>query len=68
MVLSNQILFQIMDNMWPFLNEEVHEGLQNSAIELFKELAKKNPNATWLILRGLVEEYSVIKCHKIRDS
>ncbi|GBB94610.1 hypothetical protein RclHR1_02390016 [Rhizophagus clarus] len=66
-VLSNQILFQIMDNMWQFLSEEVHEELQNSAIELFKELAKRNANATWLVLRGLVEEYSVITYNKIGD-
>ncbi|RIA96853.1 armadillo-type protein [Glomus cerebriforme] len=66
-VLSNQILFQIMDSMWPFLNEEVHEELQTSAIGLFKELAKRNANATWLILRGLVEEYSIITYNKIVD-
>ncbi|CAB4439024.1 unnamed protein product [Rhizophagus irregularis] len=66
-VLSNQILFQIMDNMWQFLSEEVHEELQNSAIELFKELAKRNADATWLILRGLVKEYSVITYNKIGD-
>jgi hypothetical protein len=65
--LSNQILFQIMDNMWQFLSEEVHEELQNSAIELFKELAKRKADATWLILRGLIEEYSVITYNKIGD-
>ncbi|CAG8640121.1 11641_t:CDS:2 [Funneliformis mosseae] len=65
--LSNQVILQIMDHMWPFLNEKVHENLQNLTIELFKELAKRNSNATWLILRGLVEEYSVIPYRKIAD-
>ncbi|CAG8493540.1 738_t:CDS:1, partial [Cetraspora pellucida] len=56
--LSNQITSQIIDTLWPFLSEEVNEELQASARGLFRELARVNANTTWLVLRGLVEEYA----------
>ncbi|CAG8735575.1 30587_t:CDS:1, partial [Racocetra persica] len=56
--LSNQITSQIIDTLWPFLSEEINEELQVSARELFREFARINANTTWLVLRGLVEEYT----------
>ncbi|CAG8540487.1 25553_t:CDS:2 [Dentiscutata erythropus] len=56
--LSNKITSQIIDTLWPFLSEEINEELQVAARELFREFARINANTTWLVLRGLVEEYT----------
>ncbi|CAG8437945.1 7515_t:CDS:2 [Diversispora eburnea] len=61
--LSNQILSEIINTMYPFLSKEIHEDHQNSAIELFKELTYRNSNNAWLILRGLDENYIVWPKH-----
>ncbi|CAG8587118.1 1531_t:CDS:2, partial [Scutellospora calospora] len=58
--LSNKITSQFIDTLWPFLSEEVNEELQVAARELFREFARINANTTWLVLRGLVEEYTYI--------
>ncbi|CAG8451025.1 4383_t:CDS:2 [Acaulospora morrowiae] len=59
-LLSNQVISQIIDTMWPFLSDEVHEDLQKIALELFRELAHRDANTTWLVLRGLVEDYTLL--------
>ncbi|CAG8727831.1 19954_t:CDS:2 [Gigaspora margarita] len=58
--LSNKITSQIIDTLWPFLSEEINEELQVAARELFREFARINANTTWLVLRGLAEEYTFI--------
>ncbi|CAG8441657.1 4040_t:CDS:2, partial [Acaulospora colombiana] len=50
-LLSNQVISQIIDRMWPFLSEDIHEDLQEAALELFRELANRDANTTWLVLR-----------------
>ncbi|RHZ86802.1 hypothetical protein Glove_46g141 [Diversispora epigaea] len=66
--LSDQILSEIINTMYPFLSKEIHEDHQNSAIELFKELIYRNSNNTWLVLRGLDENCATIINNNINNN
>ncbi|KAG9290940.1 hypothetical protein G9A89_011090 [Geosiphon pyriformis] len=59
-VLKNEILFQIMDNTWIFLSDEFHDEIQNAARQCYMELAKKVPDAVWLLCGSLGEENDLI--------
>ncbi|CAJ0750841.1 4194_t:CDS:2 [Entrophospora sp. SA101] len=61
--LSNEILCDIIDTMWIFLSDQFHEEIQELAKDLFIELSFKSPDATWLLLHGIVKDHSKIIYH-----
>src|SRR5439155_25934165 len=58
--LSKEVLCDIIDTLWIFLSDQLHEELQELAKDLFIELSLKNPDVTWLLLYGLASDHSKI--------
>ncbi|CAG8544918.1 1883_t:CDS:2 [Paraglomus occultum] len=62
--LTSEMLFELMDIMYPLLNKRQHERIQNIVTELFEAIAERHADAVWLITKGLVKEYSVVRVEK----
>ncbi|CAG8520502.1 12343_t:CDS:2 [Ambispora leptoticha] len=65
-LLSDFVLFQIMDTMFVFLSDKVHSELKGASQGLFIELIRKSPDAVWLVLNGMLQkERKVQECPAI---
>ncbi|CAG8479454.1 4825_t:CDS:2 [Paraglomus brasilianum] len=62
--LTNEMLFELIDVMYPLLNKRQHERIQSVVTELFGAIAERHADAVWLITKGLVKEYSVVRVEK----
>ncbi|WVN89024.1 uncharacterized protein L203_104240 [Cryptococcus depauperatus CBS 7841] len=49
---ANAVLWEMMLSFRPFLDQRVHEELQEEAMRLYKELGERDGDALWIVLEG----------------